>query len=97
MNTTAHTTNNDADLKTLRSDVAKLRGDLSKIGDTLQDLVQHRGADVVDRVQEFGGKMRDEAKKRVQSVTDEIEERPVASAFVAFGAGVVLGMLFGRR
>jgi ElaB/YqjD/DUF883 family membrane-anchored ribosome-binding protein len=92
----------DPDIRTLRADVAKLRSDISKLGDTLQSIVQTRGADAVeyvqDRATEIGGRVRDEAKRRVQSVTDEIEERPVTATLIAFGTGLVLGMIFsGRR
>ncbi len=94
----ASSANSDPDIRTLRADVAKLRADLAKIGDTLQDIAQARGAEAIDRVQQIGEKVRDETKRRVQSVADEIEERPVTAALVAFGAGVILGMLFsGRR
>jgi ElaB/YqjD/DUF883 family membrane-anchored ribosome-binding protein len=44
------------------------------------------------------GKMWTEAKRQVQQVGHEIEERPLVSAATAFGAGMAIGMLFsGRR
>jgi ElaB/YqjD/DUF883 family membrane-anchored ribosome-binding protein len=38
-----------------------------------------------------------DVKHHAGTVSREIEEKPIASAFVAFGVGLMLGMLFGGR
>ena len=76
----------EADLATLRADVTQLRKDLAKITETLQDVARHGAQTVADR-----------AKTAAQSVTHEIEERPLTAVLTAFSVGTILGMLFSRR
>ncbi len=87
----------EADVKHLRADMAKLNKDLSSIGDTLKNLLRDGKREAVDGLSDAGERVRDEVKRRAQSVTKEIEEKPVAAALTAFGIGLVLGLLFGHR
>jgi ElaB/YqjD/DUF883 family membrane-anchored ribosome-binding protein len=96
--TNASTGSTEADLKTLRDDMAQLRDDLGEIGGTLQKLLRNGKKEAVGKLTDAGDMVRDEVKKRVNSVTDEIEDKPVAAALLSFGLGIILGMLFaGRR
>jgi ElaB/YqjD/DUF883 family membrane-anchored ribosome-binding protein len=87
----------DADLEALRSDIGKMRADLTRLSETLQDLLLHGGSDAVDKLRESTEWVKSEAKRTGQSLTREIEERPIAAAIIAFIAGMVLGALFNRR
>ena len=92
------TNGTDADIAVLRTEVAQLRTDLAKISDALRDLVRHGGAEAMEKLEQSGENVREEIKRKAQSVAHEIEERPIASALAAFGVGMILGMLFhGRR
>jgi ElaB/YqjD/DUF883 family membrane-anchored ribosome-binding protein len=101
----SHDVVQDADVKSLQSEVNDLRDDIAKIGDTLQDMLQHGGAalqqggaEAFERVQDQAERLRRDLQRRAQSVAGEIEERPLTAALIAFGVGMVLGMLFhGRR
>ena len=87
----------DADLEALRSDIGKMRADLTRLSETLQDLLLHGGSDAVDKLRESTEWVKSEAKRTGQSLTREIEERPITAAIIAFIAGMVLGALFNRR
>jgi ElaB/YqjD/DUF883 family membrane-anchored ribosome-binding protein len=87
----------DADLEALKDDIGKMRADLTKLSESFQSLLRHGGTEAYDRVRESAERMRDEVWKTGQSLTKEIEGRPVASAVTAFIAGMFLGALFSRR
>ncbi len=87
----------DADLETLRGDIGQMRADITKLSETLQALLRHGGSEALDKLRETGARVKSEAKRTGQSLAHELEERPVASAVMAFVAGMVLGALFSRR
>lgn len=91
------TATTEADLEILRAEIAGLRSDLSKITETLRDIVHHGSGEAYDRVKQSAERAREEAMKTAERVTREIEERPLTAALTAFSVGVILGMLFGRR
>lgn len=79
-----------ADIQTLRGDFTKLAADLREIAGSGISRAQTQAQDSADRV--WG-----EVKRQAQQVTNEIEERPLASALAAFAAGLVIGMLLNSR
>lgn len=86
------------DLEKLRAEMAQLRADLGRIGQTLQTLVKDGGADAVGKAKETAEKFRDEIAGKTQRIAQEIEQRPLTSAVTAFGLGFLLGLvLHGRR
>jgi ElaB/YqjD/DUF883 family membrane-anchored ribosome-binding protein len=87
----------DADLEALRNDIGKMRADLTRLSETLQDLLLQGGSDVIDKLRESTEWVKSEAKRTGQTLTQEIEERPIAAVIIAFIAGMVLGALFNRR
>jgi len=87
----------DADISALRKDLGQMRADFVKLSDTLQHLGRHGVSEALDKVAGSAGRTRDTIQKGGQSLIDEIEERPVAAAVVAFIAGMVLAALFARR
>lgn len=87
----------EADLKTLRAEMAQLRDDLAKISGTMQDAMRHGGAEAMQKAQDSARHAQERAKRTAENVVEEIEERPVTAALAAFGAGMVLGMLFSAR
>ena len=86
------------DITALRTDIKQLRADFSKIAGTVLDLANNSVAEVEGKVTASADRVWAEAKRHAQTVSHEIEERPIASAFTAFAAGIVLAMfLSGRR
>jgi ElaB/YqjD/DUF883 family membrane-anchored ribosome-binding protein len=87
-----------ADIAALQSEIKQLRTDITKIAGTMRDLASNSVAGAEEKVMASADKVWSEAKRRAQTVSHEIEERPIASAFTAFATGVILGLLLsGRR
>ena len=82
----------EADLKTLATEVATLRADLTSITETLQDLVRHGAGDASTVIQDSYGRLQGELDRTKRRVVHEIEQQPVTAALTAFGVGLLLGM-----
>jgi hypothetical protein len=86
------------DIAALQVDIKRLRADIAKIAGTMPDGVANGIAEAGETVQASTEKVWSEAKRHAQSVGREIEQKPLASALAAFGAGILLGVfLNGRR
>lgn len=87
----------ESDLETLRTEVRELREDLSKINETLMDIARRRAGEAYEGIQESAEKFRREARHAAQSLTEELEARPLTTAVTAFAVGVMLGVLVNSR
>ncbi len=64
----------------------------------MRDIASNGVAGAGEKVQASANKMWTEVRRQAHDVSREIEERPIAAALTAFGAGVLLGLLLsGRR
>jgi len=88
----------EADVKALQEQLQQLRTDFAALSETLKELARHGIDEAAQRATAPGAKAWTEVKRHAETVSQEIQEKPLASAFAAFGVGVVLGVLFsGRR
>ena len=87
----------EADIQALLAELKVLRADFNKITDILRDTARHGGAEAAERIRETAERGWSEARTRAEGLMEELEERPVQSALVIFGVGVLLGLLVGRR
>lgn len=85
------------DLATLQADIAQLRADFAKMTTDMRDIASNGYAQASGKAQESAEKVWGEVRRQAQSVTQEIEERPFASALASFATGLVLGMLLNAR
>ena len=85
------------DLATLQADIAQLRADFAKITTDMRSFAADNMARASGQAQVSAEKMWGEVKRQAQSVGQEIEERPFASALAAFSTGLMLGMLLNGR
>lgn len=85
------------DLTTLQADIAQLRADFAKITTDMRDYAANGVSRAGGQAQVSAEKMWDEVKRQAQTVGQEIEERPFASALAAFASGLMLGMLLNSR
>ena len=88
----------NTDVAALQSEMKQLRADLAKIAGTMRDLASNRVAEAGQQVHDSTEKVWTEVKRQAGTVGRELEDRPVAAALTAFGAGILLGLLLnGRR
>lgn len=85
------------DLKKLQAELAQLREDVAKVAATLGDAVRHGASQAFGHGKGRADALHDDLRERVESITDHIEEKPVASALTSFVIGLVLGVLVGGR
>lgn len=92
----------------LKLDVTKLRADLAEIAQALVDAGKMEASEARSRMQEAAQQRLDDIRKKLdmareqgKSVTDvvmqQVEEKPVVSLLVAFGAGMLMGSFMNRR
>ena len=86
-----------AEIAELQTEIKQLRADFAKIAGTMREITSNRVAGAGQQVQDSTDKVWAEVKRQAESVTREIEERPVASALTAFSAGILLGLLLNRH
>lgn len=88
----------ESDLHTLQSQIQELRNDFTKTVATLREVASSGVQQASDAAQASAERAWGEVKRQANTVTREIEERPLTAALTAFGTGVLLGFLLsGRR
>jgi ElaB/YqjD/DUF883 family membrane-anchored ribosome-binding protein len=85
------------DVKKLSDDVGELKAGFTRIAETLSDLVRQRGQEAKARLEATAEDTWAEAKEKFEGVKQKIHEDPVTAVVAAFGIGVLIGILFGRR
>lgn len=89
------------EMEQLRNDMAGLRSDLSSLVETVRDLSQEKGQAAYQRakarVRDTGDYVQEELSDMHESIGRQVEERPMTSLLVTFGAGFLVGMLLDRR
>ena len=88
------------DVETLKDDISKLKEDLSTIAQTLLEKGKSEGEIAKDRISEsirdeFQA-AKDKGKEKVETIEDQIREKPLLSILIAFVIGLFLGKLFDR-
>jgi ElaB/YqjD/DUF883 family membrane-anchored ribosome-binding protein len=68
-----------------------------KLADVLKTTASHAGEEAANQARAAGEKAWSGAKTQADELIQRIEDRPLHSTAVAFGVGLVLGLLFGRR
>ena len=69
-----------------------------KLADVLKTTAGHAGEEAANQARAAGERAWSGAKTQADDLIQRIEDRPLHSTAIAFGAGLVLGLLFaGRR
>jgi ElaB/YqjD/DUF883 family membrane-anchored ribosome-binding protein len=90
------------DTSTLSDEVsglkAEIKAEISKIADSVKEFVRTHGQDAAARIQGTAEETWTGAKQKLDCVSKKIHEEPVAATAVAFGIGLLIGLIFfGRR
>jgi ElaB/YqjD/DUF883 family membrane-anchored ribosome-binding protein len=87
----------EKNVESLVSEFKQLRGEFSRIASMLEQTARTAGAEAAQRARAAGDRVWAETQSGADQVAERIKEQPLASAGVAFGIGVLLGLIFGRR
>ncbi len=87
----------DTHLKNLQREVAQLREDFAKLGETLKATGRHGRAEANNMARESLANLEMNATRAVEDVAREIEGNPLKSVLTAFGIGVLTGLLVSPR
>jgi ElaB/YqjD/DUF883 family membrane-anchored ribosome-binding protein len=87
----------NSDIAELQAELDQLRADFGKMAGTMSEIASDSVAGAGQQVETAADKVWTEVKRHADSVSREIEQRPVAAALTAFGAGALLGLLLNRH
>ena len=87
----------DIDLKKLQGELAQLRDDVAKIASAVRTSLVNDSSEILSGAKECAEDVQKTIKRKLHTVTDQIEERPIASALTSFAVGLILGMVFTGR
>ena len=89
-----------SELDAVKDDLAKLRADIANLSQTLKDATSetvHEQIGLIrSRIDGIAEDAKSHGRKTLDSLTDHIEEKPLASVLIAFGVGILFGRLFDR-
>lgn len=75
----------------------KLMADLRAVVRDAESLLQAAAAESGERLHEAGVAAGDSAREAAREIEDQVRRNPWAAVGIAAGAGLVLGLLLGRR
>ena len=81
----------------LVQEIRALQDDFVRLGDALVDRARRQGEQAATRVRDAAGDSWNGAIGAAADVADSIEERPLAATAIAFGVGMLLGLLLTAR
>ena len=92
----------------LKADLARIREDLARLKDVLKESgreeiaaarerLEREARKLMEELRRSSAKVTDEGRRQVERIEREIESHPLQSLGLAFGLGLLLGVLFGRR
>ena len=92
----------------LKVDMSKLRSDLAEVAQALMEAGKMEASEARSRMQEMAQQRLDEVRKALDVarergknaadvVKQQVEEKPLMSLAIAFGAGMLFGLLSRRR
>lgn len=87
----------ESDVEALTEEVKRLRADFAKIADVLKTTAEHAGEEAASQARAAGERAWTGAKSRADELLQRIEAKPVSSTAIAFGIGILFGLIFGGR
>jgi ElaB/YqjD/DUF883 family membrane-anchored ribosome-binding protein len=95
---TANNVGNELD--SVKEDLAKLRSDIANLTQALKDVTSETVHEQIGlirgRIDGIAEDAKSHGRETLDSLTDHIEEKPLASVLIAFGVGILIGRLFDR-
>jgi ElaB/YqjD/DUF883 family membrane-anchored ribosome-binding protein len=86
-----------ADIKLLARDAEELlRATAGEAGEKIKE-VRQRVSNALEAARETCGNLQDQTAETLKAADDTIRDHPYESIGIAFGVGIILGLLVGRR
>jgi len=87
----------DTNVDALAGELKQLRAEFTRIAALVEQTARAAGAQAASRARAAGEQVWAETQSTADHVAEKIKEQPLASAGMAFGIGVLMGLLFGGR
>lgn len=87
----------DEDTARISEEVNGLKAEMANFMETVKEFIRTRGQDAAAKIQGTAEETWTEAKEKLNTVKQKIHEEPVAATAVAFGVGLVIGLLVSSR
>ena len=87
----------DLSIDKLFEEIKKLRGEVSRMSDSVVDRARQQTAEAAARVRHAAEDGWADAKGAAADVAGRIEDQPLAATAIAFGVGILLGLLLTAR
>tara|TARA_R110000824_G_scaffold390760_2_gene587400 strand:- start:65367 stop:65666 length:300 start_codon:yes stop_codon:yes gene_type:complete len=86
----------DAELEDLRAEVERLTKALDEAKTAMRESLGEHAETLREKAENVGGEINDKAKEGWHELQTQIAEKPVQSALIALGIGIVLSRLLSR-
>ncbi len=84
------------EVKALKEDMQDILSRLSNLRSQSKDVVKEQFSDIISKMSGLGGQGVEKGKEYYSHMEDCVKKEPLKSAIYAFGAGVLLAILFKR-
>jgi ElaB/YqjD/DUF883 family membrane-anchored ribosome-binding protein len=87
----------ERNVDSLISEFRQLRSEFARIAALLEQTARAAGVEAAQRARAAGEQVWAKTESSADQVAERIKEQPLASAGIAFGVGLLLGLILGRR
>src|ERR1700749_3383031 len=87
----------ERNIDALAGEFKQLRTEFTRLASLLEQTARSAGAEAANRARAPADRVWAETQSGADQVAEKIKEQPLASAGIAFGVGILLGLIFGRR
>jgi ElaB/YqjD/DUF883 family membrane-anchored ribosome-binding protein len=87
----------DEDTARISEEVSGLKAEVAKVLEAVTEFIRSRGAEAAAKIHGTAEETWSEAKEKIGCVKKKIHEEPLAATAVAFGIGLVIGLIVSGR